>query len=116
MKNVHLVKRNFLVYDYSMPKMNRDLLFRIRTAREAIAQAGGPAVLASQIKSRFPGAEISTARIAKWRYTGIPAKYGGLVSIVTGYDRERLNPIVFTDNPQVINRILMAEKRGKSRR
>ena len=76
---------------------------RIQAARDAIEKAGGAAALARAL-SHHRGRTVTTARVKKWRYVGIPAEWGPLVELlVKGVSRETLNPWVYIKDPQVMH-------------
>ena len=77
---------------------------RIRNARRAIELAGGPQALANAL-SAFLSRSIERDRVAKWRYTGIPVKWGIIVEhLVTDVTRKELNPWEYTEDTQDIHR------------
>lgn len=67
---------------------------RIDSAREAITEGGGPTELARKL-SEYLGYGFSVNRIRKWRYTGIPVRWGVLIEHITGYNRAKLNPMEY---------------------
>jgi hypothetical protein len=72
----------------------------LAAARRAIKLAGGPAELSRRLA---PKADIETQRslsnlIGKWRNIGVPPRWVGQVSRISGVSRYALAPDVFEPN------------------
>lgn len=93
--------------------MDRLIEMRINAARRAIIAGGGPQELAREM-SRYLSTEFSVDRIAKWRYTGIPCKWGVIIEHLTGVKREDLNPAEYTADPQDIHKFYHTKKSVKA--
>lgn len=86
---------------------------RVKAARVAIIQGGGPSAL-SRALSTYSGQDITVDRISKWRYTGIPVEWGVVVEHVTGFPRERLNPWEYTPDAELSHSLYTEESNGES--